>query len=428
MSMVMSDAQTGLMQGREEDDVIAIDNSALATQHRAEIDMQISTAKKYPRSVHRSRQDAITMATIDVLTAASCFYKVPRGGKNIEGPSVRLAEIFASAWGNMRFGARVIHEDDRFITAQGVAHDLETNNATTIEVRRRITDKNGRKFNDDMIAVTGNAAASIALRNALFRVIPRAYVDQVYIEAKRVAIGTQKTLVERRTALVSHITGKIGIPLARVLGAVSRVHEDDIDLNDLETLYGLATAVKDGEITPDVAFPMIPSADAPQPLADDGKSKSQKLAESLKAKGQATPPQTETAAEPAHDAKVTGTTTGNAAQGSDSQPSGEWAPDRGGQADESQQSTGDAAGSVTTALKLADFQAMTFEQAHQAFRKAEKDTGIVNKKMLPNAMFKLWGFDATKSTSEQWHQLYLAIMEGRVDKVTGVISPAKAGE
>ena len=50
------------------------------------------------------------MATIDAEVAGSCFYKLSRGGKTIEGPSVRLAEIVASAWGNLKFGARIIDE------------------------------------------------------------------------------------------------------------------------------------------------------------------------------------------------------------------------------------------------------------------------------------------------------------------------------
>lgn len=55
------------------------------------------------------------------------------------------------------------------MTAQGVFHDLERNVAITYEVRRRIVDKNGRRYKPDMIGVTANAACSIALRNAILR-------------------------------------------------------------------------------------------------------------------------------------------------------------------------------------------------------------------------------------------------------------------
>src|SRR5678816_4803120 len=98
------------------------------------------------------------------------FYSLPRGGRNIVGPSVRFAEVVASSWGNIRSGARIIDIDDKFITAQGQCFDLEKNICVQVEVKRRITKKDGKRYDDDMIGVTGNAACSISLRNAVFKV------------------------------------------------------------------------------------------------------------------------------------------------------------------------------------------------------------------------------------------------------------------
>src|SRR5262249_43901797 len=91
---------------------------------RSDVDIQISTAHRYPRSISRFKQAALAMATSDEETAASCFYKLSRGGKEIEGPGVRLAEIVGSAWNNLRYGSRIVGEDDRWVIAQGMAHDL----------------------------------------------------------------------------------------------------------------------------------------------------------------------------------------------------------------------------------------------------------------------------------------------------------------
>src|SRR5690606_7497519 len=124
-------------------------------------------------------------------------------------------------------------------------------------VWRRITDRDGRRYSDDMVAVTANAACSIAFRNAVFRVIPKVYVDEVCEAAKRTAIGNQKTLPERRQSLIEYITQKLGVELSRVLGVVGKEHVEDIDLNDLEDLYGICTAVRDGDITVETAFPQV---------------------------------------------------------------------------------------------------------------------------------------------------------------------------
>ena len=220
---------------------------------RAENDIAITTAKNFPRSISKFRQDAMTMATIDAEVAASCFYKLSRGGKTIEGPSVRLAEIVASAWGNFKFGARIIEEGERYVVAQGVAHDLEKNVSTTVEIRRRITDKNGVRFGDDMIAVTCNAASSIALRNAVFKAVPFTYVKIIFEQAKRVAIGDVKTISLRRQQMVEQFS-KMGVTVDMLLTLVEKVAIEDIGLTEIETLLGVFTAIKDGDTTIEEQF------------------------------------------------------------------------------------------------------------------------------------------------------------------------------
>ena len=43
----------------------------------------------------------------DPKTAEGCFFSLPRGGKRLEGPSIRLAEICAATYGNLRCGSRI---------------------------------------------------------------------------------------------------------------------------------------------------------------------------------------------------------------------------------------------------------------------------------------------------------------------------------
>ncbi len=230
---------------------------------RAEIDMQISTAKKYPRGVRKFRQEALTMATCDTEIAGQCFYVLQRAGKRIEGPSVRLAEICGSAWGNMRYGARIVGEDDKCVVAQGVSHDLEKNVSSTIEVSRRITDKNGHRFSDDMVQVTKNAACSIALRNAIFKTIPFAYVKPIYEQAKKVAVGNIKTLNARKAEMVKAFSGfKITVPmLEKFLGKSL----EDAGLSDVENLIGAYNAIKDGDTTVTEQFNVKSKGDAVMP-------------------------------------------------------------------------------------------------------------------------------------------------------------------
>lgn len=230
-----------------------IGSDALGQLTRAEIDTQISTAKKYPRDFSKVKKQMLSLATLDEETAAGCFYKLNRQGKSIEGPSVRMAEIAVSCFGNIRAGARIIANDGKTITAQGICTDLENNVSVSVEIKRRITNKEGVTYNEDMQVVTGNAACAIAFRNAAFKVVPMALVKPVYESAKLTAIGDIKTLADRRTSALKYFAA-IGVTEKQVLSYLGKTGVDGIDLVDMENLIGLTTAIKDGTTTVDEAF------------------------------------------------------------------------------------------------------------------------------------------------------------------------------
>lgn len=225
-----------------------VSESALSLITKAEIDVAISTAKAFPRSLKVFLDKAKSMASISEEVAASCNYALPRGGKSLEGPSVRLAEIVCACYGNIRAGARVIANDGKTITAQGICHDLETNNSVTVEVRRSILDKFGKPYREDMQVVTGNAACAIAYRNAVFKVVPSALVAEVYDMAKDVAKGTQETLPARRDKAVKYFKDQ-GITEKQICEALEVKKIEDIDLEKLGVLRGFVSAIKNGEST-----------------------------------------------------------------------------------------------------------------------------------------------------------------------------------
>lgn len=232
---------------------MSVESGTVALINRSEIDQQVSTAHKFPRSIKRFRSEALQMVTLNETVAESCIYALPRGDKTIEGPSARFAEVVASAWGNCRAGARVVSDQGDFITAQGVFHDLERNVAITYEVQRRITDKRGNRFNADMIGVTGNAASSIALRNAILKGVPKAFWDDMYQAARAVVMGDFSTLANRRADALKAFVA-FGVTNEQVFAKLGVEGTHDITLEHLVTLRGLITAIKEGDTTPELAF------------------------------------------------------------------------------------------------------------------------------------------------------------------------------
>jgi hypothetical protein len=243
---------------------LSVDNATLHAMTKAELDQSIATARAYPRDPLRAIKETTKLATQSEDTADDCIFAVPRDGKTIEGPSVRLAEILVSRWGNCRAGARIIDEGRDHITAQGVFHDLETNAAVTSEVRRRITNKNGRRYSVDMIGTTANAACSIALRNAVFKGIPKAIWNPAYLAARRCVAGESSTLANSRAAMVAYVQ-KFGVSEAQLLAFLQKESVDEIAADDIVRVRGLCSAIRDGETTPEEAFNLAPKPDAAAP-------------------------------------------------------------------------------------------------------------------------------------------------------------------
>lgn len=246
-------------------------NQSLAVSlARAEVDQQIMTARALPRAPAKVMQSILSLATLDEKTAEECVYALPRGGKPIKGPSIRLAEIIGSQWGNARIGARVVHVDrvEKYIEAEGVFHDLETNTATTARVRRRISDKHGRLLNEDMIVVTGNAACAIAKRNAILGAVPKAVWRKAYDAVEAVIAGDAVTLVERRTKAMKAFAA-FGVNPERVCQALGVTGVDDISLEHMPVLMGAHSALKNNEATVEEMFPAAgKSGEKPKSLQD----------------------------------------------------------------------------------------------------------------------------------------------------------------
>jgi len=237
----------------ERETIIVQQSEMLQAINRAEVDIQIATAKTYPRDVQDALKRIKDIATLDTETAEDCFYALRRQGSLIEGVSVRLAEIIAGAWGNLRVQTRIIGNDGRTITAQGICHDLETNLAVSVEVKRRITDKYGKTYSDDMQVMTGNAASAIAFRNAVLKVVPKAVTKRVINEVKDVAVGRSMDLESRRQNMLAYYS-KIGVGEADILKYCGVKTPEEITGEMIFELSGLKNAIKEGTTTVQEVF------------------------------------------------------------------------------------------------------------------------------------------------------------------------------
>lgn len=226
-------------------------------QARAEIDIQISTAKKYPRNAMRSAETVIAVISKDKELAKSCIYSLPRAGKEINGASVHLARFLASEYGNLRVDAKIVEIGDTMVTAQAVAFDLEKNYAIRTEVKRRITDKKGQRYPEDMIVVTCNAGLAIASRNAILQVIPVTVVDKVFKACQKAIVGdmsTEQLMLKRRKEVLDGFLNIYNVTEVEILALLELETANQIKEPQILTLVGLGQALKDGDTTVTEAF------------------------------------------------------------------------------------------------------------------------------------------------------------------------------
>lgn len=241
-------------------------NSAdmLEAINRSEIDIQIATAKRYPRNIEQAKNRIMELATQDKDIAYNCFYHLERTENKkdehgqwrevkvvIEGLSVRMAEIIATCWGNLRCASRIIGNDGKMITAQGVCHDLETNVAVSVENKRSITYSSGKTYSQDMQVVTGNAASSIAFRNAVLKVVPKVVIGDIItnIQSKAREQINQRGIPDQWRDCVAAFQ-KIGVKEDMLLEWLGEGRtRADIVADDIMRLGGVYTAINEGTTT-----------------------------------------------------------------------------------------------------------------------------------------------------------------------------------
>lgn len=233
----------------------------LVDLERASIDIQIATAHQFPRSLAKFKENALALVTLDEETAASCLYRRPVGNRNeqetyAEGMSIRMAEIVAGCYGNLRVGTRTLESTPRYVVVQGVAHDLETNYLSTAECKEATVKRDGKPYDERMRVVIEKAAAAKARRDAIFNVVPRASAKFLEVAAKNLLFGNASSITKWRTRIAAWVK-TLGIDAQRVWNALSIEGADDLKQSEIETLIGIQNALKSGDTTLDEAFPEI---------------------------------------------------------------------------------------------------------------------------------------------------------------------------
>jgi hypothetical protein len=225
----------------------------------AEVYASVLAAKQCPRDEQyaiRSMQQACQMPEL----AERAFFRFPRAGQQVSGPSVHLARELARCWGNVDYGVSELRRDDEAYESEMKAYawDLETNSrSSAIFIVKHLRDKRGgaERLTDmrDIYEQNANNGAR-RVREAIFAVLPLWFVEQAQTLCRQtLESGGGKPLPQRIADAIARFAA-IGVreeQLADKIGQASGKWTAE-DLAQLTVTY---TSIKRGEVTKDEEFP-----------------------------------------------------------------------------------------------------------------------------------------------------------------------------
>ena len=181
--------------------------AAMAISRQAqEVQAAMIVAKRFPRDERISTERILNACTRQTLAEAA-IYSFPRGGTEVTGPSIRLAECLAQNWGNIDFGYIELEQKNGESQVMAYAWDLETNTRQSkvfTVPHRRDTKSGGYALTDsrDIYEVVANQA-SRRVRSCILAVIPGDVIDAAVKQCElTMKAGNGKSLDERITDMI----------------------------------------------------------------------------------------------------------------------------------------------------------------------------------------------------------------------------------
>ena len=161
---------------------------AVSQREIAEAQAAMLVAQRFPRDESDARE-RILIACQRPALAEGAMYTYARGGTNITGPSIRLAEAIAQTWGNLTFGMRELEQRHGESTMEAFAWDLERNvrQIKVFQVKHTRHTRQGSYALDDPRDIYETVASQGArrLRACILGLIPGDIVEAAVAECEK---------------------------------------------------------------------------------------------------------------------------------------------------------------------------------------------------------------------------------------------------
>ena len=225
---------------------------AVATAREAqEVQAMVFMAKQFPRDEKAAMQRILMACTRENL-AEHAVYQYARGGSDVSGASIRLAEAIAQAWGNIDHGFVVQDATEKESSVCAYCWDIETNTRTrrTFKVSHIRHTRNGDKLLTDprdIYEMVANQAAR-RVRACILATIPSDVIEAAVEQCKKTQEAAFKNggeSVADRVAQMVKMFAELGVTKKMLEAYIGR-SLDGISPALLVKLRGVYKSIRDG--------------------------------------------------------------------------------------------------------------------------------------------------------------------------------------
>lgn len=241
----------------------------------ATVQGQIMIAKAFPRNM-KDVWNKVEAACQRRSLAEKAIYRYARGGSDISGPSIRLAEALINAYGNAKAGFEIISSDSESSRVRAYAYDMETNTIQerTFDVPHIRQTKTGRtKLTDprDIYEAVANQAQR-RVRACALSILPGDMVE-LGVNACRKTMEKSIDLNPSKIRNLVEAFVKYGVSQVMIEARIQR-HVDAMTVEQFVDLMNVGNSLRDGigkvedffdkDAKPISGGSAAPSASAPQ--------------------------------------------------------------------------------------------------------------------------------------------------------------------
>jgi hypothetical protein len=229
----------------------------------AEVQAALFIARSNPRDQIRA-MDLIRQDCARPGLAERAIYSYARGGSDVSGPSIRLAECIAQRWGNIQYGVRELEQRQGESVVQAYAWDVETNTRreTTFTVKHVRDTKRGRvQLEDarDVYEMTANQGAR-RLRACILGIIPGDVVEDAMQQVEQ-TLHTKAEVTPERIKKMLEVFAGYGVTREQVEVRIQR-RIDALTPALFVQLGKIANSLKDGMSTAADWFEPVQAAES----------------------------------------------------------------------------------------------------------------------------------------------------------------------